>query len=244
MDNISEKLSRRALLYGAGSLTATSVLSGCSSGSNDNNKTTGGVGTESGTTKKAAADTEAEARTKTETETGSVTELIDTETTGMDSDANASTEAATESEITTTGSDTNRETDSEMGTGSTDSNTGDQEDEYVGGGGSERLTYGEIRQQPPDTLDNLNQEYVELINASGSTIDLAGYSITYGEAEYTFDEGFALPVGERVTVHTGSGNDSITDVYVGRNEVALNYQGPDNVTVTNADGTVVLKATA
>src|SRR5699024_6880645 len=110
---------------------------------------------------------------------------------------------------TQTDGETETDADTEAGTETEEPETDDDDDdndENYGGRDSERLTYGEIRQQPPSTLDNLNQEYVELINASGSTIDLSGYTITYGDgATYTFDDGFELAVDQPVTVHTGSG---------------------------------------
>ena len=229
MDDSSGKLSRRTFIHGAGGLTVASVLAGCSGGSSSNNGTEGGAETESGTTAETATDTQTKtgAGTSTETDTKGGTELTETE-------SETNTETNTETETNTT---TETRSDTEL----TESETEDDEDER---GESRQLTFGEIREQPPSTLDNLNQEYVELINTTGSTIDLSGYTIAYGDgAKYTFDDGFKLPVDQPVTVHTGSGTDSDTDVYVGRDEVALNYKGPDKVTVKNANGTVVLRAT-
>ncbi|EMA51930.1 endonuclease [Halococcus thailandensis JCM 13552] len=223
-------------MYGAGSIALTSVLAGCSGGSGGDNGSGNGTGTKGGTATEAATDTAAN------TESG--TELTDSDT-DTDTDTETKTDSATE-----TDDETETDADTETGTETEEPETDDDDDdddddENYDGRDSERLTYGEIRQQPPSTLDNLNQEYVELINASGSTIDLSGYTITYGDgATYTFDDGFELAVDQPVTVHTGSGDDSDTDVYVGRDEVALDYQGPDKVTVKNADGTVVLEATA
>lgn len=242
MDDSSGKLNRRTFLYGAGGLTVASVLAGCSGGSSGNNGTKGGAGgtkTKGGAAAETATDTQVKtgAGTSAKTETGEETKHTDTET---------ETETETNSDSDT---ETQTQTDTETGneTEPTDSATEDEDDEGdnedYGGSESHRLTFGEIREQPPSTLDNLNQEYVELINTTGSTIDLSGYTITYGDgAKYTFDDGFKLPVDHPVTVHTGSGNDSDTDVYVGRDEVALNYKGPDKVVVKNANGTVVLKA--
>lgn len=226
MSDSTDSFGRRTFLYGAGSITLTSVLAGCSGGSSGDNGSGNGTGTEGGAATEAATDTE------------SGTELTDGDT---DTDTETETDSDTE-----TDAETETDADTDTGTETEESETDDDDDdENYGGRDSERLTYGEIRQQPPSTLDNLNQEYVELINASGSTIDLSGYTLTYGDgAKYTFDDGFQLDVDQPVTVHTGSGDDSDTDVYVGRDEVALDYQGPDKVTVKNADGTVVLEATA
>jgi hypothetical protein len=230
MSDSTDRFGRRTFLYGAGSITLTSVLAGCSGGSSGDNGSGNGTGTEGEAATETATDTAANAESGTELTDGN---------TGTDTDTDSDTETDGETET-----DADTDTDAETGTETTESETDDDDDRNYQGRDSERLTYGEIRQQPPSTLDNLNQEYVELINASGSTIDLSGYTITYGDgAKYTFDDGFKLDVDQPVTVHTGSGNDSDTDVYVGRDEVALDYQGPDKVTVKNADGTVVLEAT-
>ena len=223
MSDSTDRVGRRTFLYGAGSIALTSVLAGCSGGSSDDNGTAGG--TTAGGETAAATDAETAAATETGTTESGVGDGTDLESPATD----AETETGTESTATKTDDETEAGGDSgtETEAGTTDSDGDD-----------------EIRQQPPDTLDSLNQEYVELINASGSAIDLSGYTITYGKAEYTFDSGFELGVGDKVTVHTGSGDDSDTDVYVGRDEVALDYQGPDDVTVRDADGNVVLEATA
>jgi competence protein ComEC len=234
MSDSTDRFGRRTFLYGAGSITLTSVLAGCSGGSSGDNGSGNGTGTEGEAATETATDTAANAESGTELTDGNTDTDTDTET---ETDSDTETDGETETDADT-------DTDAETGTETTESETDDDDDRNYQGRDSERLTYGEIRQQPPSTLDNLNQEYVELINASGSTIDLSGYTITYGEAKYTFDSDFKLGVGDQVTVHTGSGDDSDTDVYVGRDEVALNYQGPDKVTVKNADGTVVLEATA
>ena len=241
MSDSTNRVGRRTFLYGAGSIALTSVLAGCSGGSSGDNGSGNGTSTEGGAATEAATDT------------GSGTELTNG---GTDTDTDSATETDAETETdgdtdsdTDTDNDTETDDDTDTGTETAESETddedGDDDDGNYQGRDSERLTYGEIRQQPPSTLDDLNQEYVELINASGSAIDLSGYTITYGDgANYTFDDGFELGVGDQVTIHTGSGDDSDTDVYVGRDEVALDYQGPDDVTVKNADGNVVLEATA
>ena len=240
MSDSTDRFDRRTFLYGAGSITLAGVLAGCSGGSGGDNGTAGGT-TAGGET---AAGTDAETAAATDTEMG--TESAVGDGTDLESPETDDDDSETESTATETDDDDSEAgNDSETETETTDTDDDDEDNESdEDRGDSERLTYGEIRQQPPSTLDDLNQEYVELINASGSAIDLSGYTITYGEAEYTFDSGFELGVGDQVTVHTGSGDDSDTDVYVGRDEVALDYQGPDDVTVRDADGNVVLEATA
>jgi len=86
--------------------------------------------------------------------------------------------------------------------------------------------------------ENLDDEYVVLENTGDSDLDLSGWTVTDEAGKtYTFGE-FTLAAGERVTLHTGSGNDTVTDVYWGR-EGAVWNNGGDTVTVRDDSGTVV-----
>ena len=61
----------------------------------------------------------------------------------------------------------------------------------------------------------LNEEWVQIKNKDTAAIDMSGW-VLYDEGEhylYTFPEGFVLPVGGNVTVHSGSGNDTETKLY-------------------------------
>ncbi len=89
--------------------------------------------------------------------------------------------------------------------------------------------------------ENLNDEYVVLENTGESTLDLSGWELV-DEAGKTFEfpDGFTLAPGERVTIHSGSGTDSATDLYWGQ-ETAVWNNGGDTVTVRTDDGTVVIE---
>ena len=86
--------------------------------------------------------------------------------------------------------------------------------------------------------ENLNDEYVVLENTAGSDLSLAGWTVTDEAGQtYTFGE-VTLAPGERLTLHTGSGTDTATDVYWGRGGAVWN-NGGDTVTVRDASGAVV-----
>jgi micrococcal nuclease len=86
--------------------------------------------------------------------------------------------------------------------------------------------------------DNLNDEYVTLENTGDSDLSLSGWTVSDAAGKtYTFGE-VTLAPGERVTLHTGSGSDSASDVYWGRDGAVWN-NGGDTVTVRDASGAVV-----
>jgi micrococcal nuclease len=86
--------------------------------------------------------------------------------------------------------------------------------------------------------DNLNDEFVVLENTGESELTLSGWTVadTSGK-RYTFGD-MTLAPGERVTLHTGSGTDTASDVYWGRGGAVWN-NGGDTVTVRDAGGAVV-----
>jgi len=89
--------------------------------------------------------------------------------------------------------------------------------------------------------ENLNDEYVVFRNAGTETLTLGSWAISdAADHRYTFPDGFALAPGETVTLHTGSGTDTGTDLYWGRSGAVWN-NGGDTVTVTGADGRVVVE---
>jgi len=59
---------------------------------------------------------------------------------------------------------------------------------------------------------------------------------------YTFPAGFTLDAGATVTLHTGSGTDTATDLYWGAGAPIWNNAG-DTITVRVSTGTVVLEET-
>jgi competence protein ComEC len=91
-----------------------------------------------------------------------------------------------------------------------------------------------------DDRENLNDEYIVLGNDGDSTIDLSGYTISDEVGQtYTVPDGVTLAPGETITLHTGSGTDTETDLYWGSGSPIWN-NGGDTVTITTADGEEVL----
>jgi micrococcal nuclease len=88
--------------------------------------------------------------------------------------------------------------------------------------------------------ENLNDEYVVLENTGDADLDLSGWTLTDAVGKtYTFPDGFTLAPGERVTVHSGSGTDTDTDLYWGAGSPVWN-NGGDTVIVEKADGSLVV----
>ncbi len=91
-----------------------------------------------------------------------------------------------------------------------------------------------------DEYDNLNDEYVVFENPESSAIDLTGYAVEDEVGKhYDFPSGFSLGGGETVTLHTGSGTDTQTDLYWGYGSPVWNNSG-DTVYVFDDTGTEVL----
>jgi micrococcal nuclease len=87
--------------------------------------------------------------------------------------------------------------------------------------------------------ENLNDEYVTFENTGSSDVDMSGWTVS-DEADhvYTFPSGFTLGAGESVTLYTGSGTDTDSELYWGENGAVWN-NGGDTVFVKNSDGDTV-----
>lgn len=91
--------------------------------------------------------------------------------------------------------------------------------------------------------ENLNDEYLVFENTGTETLDLSEWQLSdEADHRYTFPDGFTLAAGDHVTVRSGSGSDSETDLYWGSSRPIWN-NGGDTVTVTDENGTVVLEET-
>jgi micrococcal nuclease len=86
--------------------------------------------------------------------------------------------------------------------------------------------------------ENLDDEYVTLENTGDSDLSLSGWTVSDEAGKtYTFGD-VTLAPGETVTLHTGSGSDTASDVYWGRDGAVWN-NGGDTVTVRDDSGAVV-----
>jgi len=91
--------------------------------------------------------------------------------------------------------------------------------------------------------DNLNDEYIVLENTGDSQVDLSGWTIRdEAGATYTVPQDVVLDPGATVTLHTGSGPDTDTDLYWGSSSPVWN-NGGDTIIITTADREVVLEET-
>jgi competence protein ComEC len=87
-----------------------------------------------------------------------------------------------------------------------------------------------------DDRENLNDEYVVFENTDTEPIDLSGWTVEDDAgATYTFPEGTTLDPDAELTLRTGSGNDTSTELYWGSGAPIWNNDG-DTVIVTNATG--------
>ncbi|NLB01489.1 MAG: MBL fold metallo-hydrolase [Methanomicrobiales archaeon] len=86
---------------------------------------------------------------------------------------------------------------------------------------------------------DLLEEWVAVANADETAVNLTGWTITDEGTRntYTFPV-FTLSPRADVTVHTGAGNDTTTDLYWGRGNPVWNNDG-DIATLTDVSGTVV-----
>lgn len=87
--------------------------------------------------------------------------------------------------------------------------------------------------------NNLNDEYVVLENTGSASIDVTGWTISDESGKtYTFSS-LTLSPGQTVTIHTGSGSDTSSDVYWGRSGAVWN-NGGDTVSVSDSSGSAVV----
>jgi competence protein ComEC len=90
-----------------------------------------------------------------------------------------------------------------------------------------------------DERENLNDEYVVVENTGSSRVDLSGWELADEAGHtYTFPEGTVLAPGEKLTIHTGSGTDTETELYWGQSAPVWNNAG-DTVILRDDAGRVV-----
>lgn len=89
----------------------------------------------------------------------------------------------------------------------------------------------------PDEPRNL--ETVTFTNVGGSELDVSGWRVAMTADDYTFAEGTVLRPGQSLSLHTGEGTDTDTDVYWGQSQTVPS--GNDTLSVYDADDSVVLR---
>ncbi|UPM45287.1 lamin tail domain-containing protein [Halocatena salina] len=108
--------------------------------------------------------------------------------------------------------------------------------------GHETLSITEINADAAgDDRENLNDEYVTFEHMGDQPLDLSGWTVADDAgATYTFPDGTMLDPGDELTLHTGRGSDSATDLYWGSTQPVWNNAG-DTVIVRDTTGTTVLE---
>lgn len=92
-----------------------------------------------------------------------------------------------------------------------------------------------------DDLENLNDEFMIIRNTGSTEVDLTGWTVRDAvDRTYTFPDGFSLSPNETVTLHTGSGTDTTTDLYWEARSPIWNNAG-DTIIITNSEGEEVLR---
>ena len=90
--------------------------------------------------------------------------------------------------------------------------------------------------------DNLNDEWVELINPAEAAADLTGWSVKDESAthRYRFPDGFSLAEGQTVRLHTGCGEDTASSLHWCNQGSAVWNNSGDTVFVLDPNGNVVV----
>ena len=94
-----------------------------------------------------------------------------------------------------------------------------------------------------DDADNLNDEYIVLKNTGTTPLDLSGWQIRdEADHSYTVPNGVRLKPNAKITIHTGSGENTNTDLYWESGQAIWN-NGGDTVIVVDTEGTTVFRET-
>ncbi|MBU7042322.1 MAG: lamin tail domain-containing protein [Theionarchaea archaeon] len=92
---------------------------------------------------------------------------------------------------------------------------------------------------PDDDNDNLNEEWVKLCNEGDTDIDMTGWTLeNYIGIYFEFPDGFILPAGASIIIHSGAGENSDTDLYWNHYVEVWRNTG-DTITLLDADGNIV-----
>lgn len=92
-----------------------------------------------------------------------------------------------------------------------------------------------------DDNENLNDEWVRIANRSGSSVDLTGWVLkdTSATHRYSFPDGFSLDPGASVTVRTGCGSDSASDLHWCNQGSAVWNNSGDTAFLLDPSGNIV-----
>lgn len=111
-----------------------------------------------------------------------------------------------------------------------------------GAGSSGTIEIGEVHYDASgNDNNNLNDEWVELINPGDTAVDLTGWSVKDESAthRYHFPDAFSLGKGQTVRLHTGCGEDAASSLYWCNQVSAVWNNSGDTVFVLDHNGNVV-----
>ena len=111
-----------------------------------------------------------------------------------------------------------------------------------GGATGAEVVISEIRfDADGDDNMNLNDEWVRITNEGASTVDLTGWVLkdTSASHRYSFPSGFVLGAGASVTVRTGCGTDSATDLHWCNEDSAVWNNSGDTAFLLDPNGNIV-----
>jgi micrococcal nuclease len=89
-----------------------------------------------------------------------------------------------------------------------------------------------------DDRTNLNDEYITMENGGGTMVVLTGWQVRDSDGFAYIIPETAISPGDGIILHTGSGTDNRTDLFMGSPAPVLNNNG-DTVTLHDAGGTEV-----
>jgi micrococcal nuclease len=89
--------------------------------------------------------------------------------------------------------------------------------------------------------ENENDEYIVFKNSGDSTLDISGWTVK-DEADHTYvvPDGVTVEAGATITLYTGSGTDTKTELYWG-SDAAIWNNGGDTISVRDDSGTLVIE---
>lgn len=104
------------------------------------------------------------------------------------------------------------------------------------------LALDEIRENPPGRdASHLDDEYVSFRNEGADPLDLSGWTVENESGDrFQFPPGTILAPDTRVTIHSGRGTDTETDLHWRADEPVWHNTG-DTVFVRDATGTLRLR---
>ena len=92
-----------------------------------------------------------------------------------------------------------------------------------------------------DEFENLDDEYITFTNNGNSEVDMSGWTVSdAADHVYTFPSGFSLATEQSVTLYTGSGSDTDSELYWGEEAPVWN-NGGDTITLRDASGSEIVQ---